>query len=211
VNTAKRDFNKEAATWDENPARLKMAADIADAIAKDVPLTCETDALDFGCGTGLLALELLPRVRSVTGVDSAQGMLDALQAKVAKLRLGNVRTQRRDLDQGDALEGPYHLIASSMTLHHIRAVRPLIEECHRVLLPGGHLCIADLDSEDGAFHANNDGVFHFGFDRAELRRTFEEVGFVEVRDRTAAHVTKPVAGGALRTFPVFLVTGRKPA
>jgi len=60
-----RDFNKAAATWDEEPRRLKLAGEVADAIAKSIPLTPSMDVLDFGCGTGLLTLNLQPGVRSL--------------------------------------------------------------------------------------------------------------------------------------------------
>jgi ubiquinone/menaquinone biosynthesis C-methylase UbiE len=40
------------------------------------------DALDSGCGTGLVSLFLLPHVRSVTGADSSPGMLEVLRKKL---------------------------------------------------------------------------------------------------------------------------------
>jgi hypothetical protein len=39
MNTGNRDFDKEAAVWDENPARVKLANDIARAITGQVALT----------------------------------------------------------------------------------------------------------------------------------------------------------------------------
>lgn len=33
MNIEKKDFDKEAASWDENPARVKLSKDIAQAIA----------------------------------------------------------------------------------------------------------------------------------------------------------------------------------
>jgi SAM-dependent methyltransferase len=61
--------------------------------------------MDFGCGTGLVALALQPLVRSVTGVDSSQGTHDVLAAKIARQGLGNVRKLFRDRVRGDALGG----------------------------------------------------------------------------------------------------------
>ena len=84
MNTEKRDFDKEAASWDENPARVKVVKDIFEAIVRQVTITSDMDVLDFGCGTGLLSLQLQPFVRSVTGMDSSQGMLDVLKQKVPK-------------------------------------------------------------------------------------------------------------------------------
>jgi 2-polyprenyl-3-methyl-5-hydroxy-6-metoxy-1,4-benzoquinol methylase len=205
----KRDFDKEAAAWDENPARVKLAADVAAAILRQVPVDTGMEALDFGCGTGLLTLQLAPRVRSITGVDSSQGMLDVLAGKVAREDPTNVRTLRLDLDKGDTLPGSYDLIVSSMTLHHVEKIGPPLRQFYGALLPSGHLCIADLDLEGGQFHSDNQGVFHLGFDRGALRQAFADAGFESTQDTTAAEVVKPGRDGRLLRFGIFLMTGAK--
>jgi 2-polyprenyl-3-methyl-5-hydroxy-6-metoxy-1,4-benzoquinol methylase len=209
MTTEKRDFDKEAVSWDEQPGRVKLAKDIAQAISQHIPLTHEMDIMDFGCGTGLLSVELQPFVRSITGVDSSQGMLDIFNAKIAKLNLDNVNTLLVDLDKGDTLTGKYDLVASSMTFHHIKEIKPLIAEFYKMTRPGGYLCIADLDLDQGQFHSDNTGVFHFGFDRVALRKFSTEAGFVNVRDVVAAEVVKPDKNGEMRNFSVFLLIGKK--
>ena len=209
MNIQKRDFNKEAASWDEVPHRVKLVQDIAKAISNEVTLAPDADVLDFGCGTGLLSLQLRPLVRSVTGVDNSQGMLDVLKKKIDNQNLTNIRIQYRDVEKGDALEGCYHLVVSSMTLHHIKKIELLLEQFYRICAPCGHLCIADLDPDDGQFHENNEGIFHFGFDRTILRQAFMEAGFDDIRDRTAAEVIKSIPNGRKRVFTIFLMTGRK--
>jgi 2-polyprenyl-3-methyl-5-hydroxy-6-metoxy-1,4-benzoquinol methylase len=207
MSTEKRDFDKEADAWDEHPARVQLANDVAGVISRQVVLRPDMDVLDFGCGTGLLTLQLAPLVKSITGVDSSRGMLNVLGAKIARQNLTNVRTLLLDLEAGDTLRDEYHLIVSNMTLHHVREVGPLLERFYKALAPGGHLCIADLDPDDGLFHDDNQGVFHFGFKRAALRQAFVGVGFEDVQDTTAAEVTKPTRLGEQRRFTVFLMTG----
>jgi ubiquinone/menaquinone biosynthesis C-methylase UbiE len=209
MTTAKRDFDKAAPTWDQEPRRVKLANDVARAITEATRPSREMDVLDFGCGTGLLTLQLQPLVRSITGMDSSQGMLDVLNAKVKAQHLANVKTRCLDLDKGDKLEGAYDLVVSSMTLHHIRDIAPLLWQLYGVMRPAGHLCIADLDPDGGQFHSNNEGVFHNGFPEAELRQAFAEAGLTDVRYRAAAKVPKPVAGGTERVFTIFLMTGRR--
>jgi SAM-dependent methyltransferase len=209
MSTEKRDFDREAAVWDENPARVKLADDVAAAISRLAPLSAGTTALDFGCGTGLVTLRLAPRVRSIIGVDSSQGMLDVLVAKVARGKLANVKTLRLDLDKGDALPGSYDLIVSSMTPHHIEHIDSLLRQFHEALSPSGRLCLADLDSEGGRFHSDNQGVFHFGFDRPVLRKAFVDAGFENIQDTTAAEIVKPDRDGKVRPFSVFLMMGVK--
>lgn len=202
-------FDHKAATWDDKPRRTKLAHDVERAIRDVVKITPEMDVLDFGCGTGLLLLRLQPQVRSVTGIDSSQGMLSVLEEKVRSQHLTNVTTRCIDLEHGDRFEGQFDLVMSSMTFHHIRDVRPVLEILIHVLKPGGTLAIADLDSDNGKFHDTPDGVFHNGFDRCIMKNHFEAAGFHHVRNRTAAIVQKESPSGEIRPFTVFLMTGRK--
>jgi 2-polyprenyl-3-methyl-5-hydroxy-6-metoxy-1,4-benzoquinol methylase len=209
LNSGKWDFDKEAAAWDKNPGRVKLANDIADAIASEGILRPDMEVLDFGCGTGLLTLRLEPMVRSVTGVDSSRGMLDVLQSKIESQQLARVKTRYLSTEKGDVLEGSFDAVVTAMTLHHVKDIRPLLDQFHEILVPQGYLVIADLDVDDGELHGDNDTVFHNGFDRTELQLSLQEAGFEDITDRTAANVTKPSPDGAVRSFSVFLMIGRK--
>jgi hypothetical protein len=78
-----------------------------------------------------------------------------------------------------------------------------------LLKPRGQIAFADLDSEDGAFHGDNTGVFHLGFDRAQLRELLLAAGFIDVRDATATVVHKEIEGQGPRDFPIFLISARR--
>ncbi|MBP9012619.1 MAG: class I SAM-dependent methyltransferase [Smithella sp.] len=203
----KRNFDKEAATWDEHPARVKLAEDVARAMTQQVTLKPDMDVLDFGCGTGLLTLRLAPFVKSVTGTDTSQGMLDVLKAKADKQGQTNVYT--RQIRDSDALPGPYDVIVSSMTFHHIQHVEPLLTQLFQALNMPGYLCVADLDLDQGEFHEDNTGVFHLGFERTALHALFRKVGFPGVKEVTATEVKKPTRKGDIRYFSVFLMIGEK--
>lgn len=202
MSAEKRDFDKEAAKWDENPARSKLADDIVRAISEQIDLTDDMDIMDFGCGTGLLALRLQPIVRSVTGVDSSKGMLDIFNEKIAKQKVDNVSTVLVDLDKGDPLRGNYDLVVSNMTLHHIKEIGPLLAQLYEVIAPGSYLCISDLDLDGGQFHEDNTGVFHFGFDRAALQEDFLKVGFDDVHLRSSAETPSLRAGRSACLSPL---------
>ena len=203
-----RNFDKEAAGWDSNPMRVKLAGDIATALAHRVHLKPDMEVLDFGCGSGLLTLFLAPFVKNVTALDSSRGMLDVLGAKIAGQKVNNVKPLYWDVVTTKNLIGKYHLITSSMALHHIEDVSGLINIFYDHLLPGGFLAIADLDLDNGLFHGDKSGVFHNGFDRERLKSYFKRVGFRDIAVSDAAIVNKPVIG-ALKKFTVFLATGKK--
>lgn len=202
-------FDQAAENWDTRPQRVRLAQDIADAILRQIPVPASMDVLDFGCGTGLLTLQLQPLVHSITGVDSSGGMLKVLDRKIANLKLANARTVQCDIEQGDGLPGKYDLIVSSMTFHHVQEIEPLVAQFFEVLVPGGRLCIADLDLEGGRFHGDNTGVFHFGFDRAWLQQVFHQAGFSRISAQTAAQIVKPDAQNIPVSFSVFLLSGVK--
>jgi len=97
----KRNFDKAAAQWDANPGQVKLANKIADAIIREGSLEPTMNALDFGCGTGLVTLRLQPLLKSILGVDSSQGMLGALQRKINASGVANVWTRMVDFEKGD--------------------------------------------------------------------------------------------------------------
>jgi 2-polyprenyl-3-methyl-5-hydroxy-6-metoxy-1,4-benzoquinol methylase len=204
----RKDFNKEAAEWDANPGRVKLANDVADAVIREAGPTRAMDALDFGCGTGLVTLRLQPLVRSILGADSSEGMLGVLQSKIQSQGITNAKTRQVDFEKGGRIEGEFHLIVSSMTLHHVPGTAPLFRQWRELLLPGGMLCFADLDAEDGSFHGENTGVFHFGFDREHLKKLLRETGFQDIRDTTATTMMRDTEAGK-RAFPVFLISAKK--
>jgi ubiquinone/menaquinone biosynthesis C-methylase UbiE len=202
------DFDKEAAVWDSD-RRVKLADEVADAIIREVKPTKDMEALDFGCGTGLVTLRLQPLVRSITAVDNSQGMLTVLQDKLRKQGLTNVNPLLVDLSRGDRINGKFHLVVSSMTLHHVEDSARLCQLWFDLLLPGGWLGIADLDTEDGSFHGDNTGVFHLGFGRPAVQALLRRTGFDEVRLLSAASMVKEVPGEGARRYTIFLAVGRK--
>ncbi len=205
----KKDFDKEAEQWDANPGRVKLANEVADAIIREAAPARDMDVLDFGCGTGLVTLRLQPLVRTILGVDSSSGMLEVLEGKIRKQGITNARTRLVDFEKGGRIEDRFHLLASSMTLHHVPDTERLFKQWRELLLPGGLLCFADLDAEDGSFHGDNTGVFHRGFDREHLKQLLLSAGFHTVRDTTAATMIKDIEGKGKKEFAVFLIVAKK--
>ena len=198
-------FDARARTWDDDPRRVKLAESIFAALERAVPLRAEWTALDYGAGTGLLALALAARVRRVLAVDSSAGML-AVLAQKAQASGANVETLRADFANDPLPAGPFDLVASAMTLHHVADVAGLLRKFFALLAPGGRIALADLDTEDGSFHGPDaPGVHHHGFDRAALARQLAAAGFIDVRFSDAARSEK---NG--RVYAVFLAAARKP-
>ena len=204
-------FDQSAATWDNNPVRIALMKAVGEAILRAARPTKQMDALDYGCGTGLVSLFLLPHVRSVTGADNSSGMLDVLRKKISDGGLDKMKPICLDLEHDPLPEGRYNLIVASMVLHHTANTAKVLAAFHELLRPEGTLCIADLDTEPGVFHDAQAAasVHHHGFDRVDLKAQLGRVGFHGITDTTAHTICKPVESGGERDFPVFLITARK--
>jgi ubiquinone/menaquinone biosynthesis C-methylase UbiE len=206
---ATRDFNLEAANWDEQPGRIKLADELFAALIREIPFSPEMDAFEFGCGTGLMTMRLQPHVRSVVGVDSSEGMLAQLRKKTAAAKVTNVETQLVNLAKGERLEGQYNLVVISMVLHHIPVLAEIFAEFHRILRPEGRLAILDLDTEDGSFHQDPTGIFHNGFDREALSCELEASGFAKPWFTHATNFAKNQDSGAPHSYPIFLALAER--
>ena len=198
-------FDARAQTWDENPGRRQLAADLFAALERHVALQPGWTVLDYGAGTGLLSLALAPRVRRVLAVDSSTGMLEVLGQKARASGCANVETLLADFSKDTPPPGPFDLLVSAMTLHHVADTEPLFRKFFTLLPPGGSIALLDLDAEDGSFHADNAGIPHFGFDRDALAHQLAACGFADIHFTTATRIAKNS-----RTYPVFLATARRP-
>ena len=205
------DFNAQAATWDDDPAKRDRALRVAAAIEREVALTPDTRGLEYGCGTGLVGFALAPHVGSLVLADSSPGMLEVLRRKIEATgaAAGHLTAMQLDL-LGDPLPAErFDLVFTSMVLHHVRDVPRVLDAFARLLVPGGSLCIADLDAEDGSFHGPDVTDVHRGFERGWLQGQLQATGLVDVRFSTLCEIHKETAAGE-RTFPVFFVACRTP-
>ena len=207
----KRDFDTAAKTWDLNDARTRMSTGIADAMIAVLGLTGSETVLDYGTGTGTVALRLQPLARQVIAADSSRGMLDVLEEKLKASGATNVRTAILDLEHDKPIPDDIRpdVIVSAMTLHHIADTARFAASLHDLLPPGGRIAIADLDTECGDFHSDNTGVEHFGFDREALTRIIIDAGFQAVGVNTAYDLVRPAAEGVEKSYSIFLLSAHK--
>jgi 2-polyprenyl-3-methyl-5-hydroxy-6-metoxy-1,4-benzoquinol methylase len=206
-------FDNKAAEWDANAGRAALADAVARAIIAHMPIGKPSNALEFGCGTGLVTTRIAPHCARLTAVDSSSEMLRMLGEKIAAASLVNVAPLHLDFSSPEAeanLAKDYDFVCSSMTLHHIPDTASFLCELIGHMSPGGVLFIADLDAEDGLFHDDATEKVHLGFDRAALKALLESAGFSNVSFMTAHLIEKKNRAGDFATYPVFLVTAVKP-
>ena len=196
-------FAGKAHSYENNAARVTNVHTIADAILEKIIYDREnTHLMDFGSGTGLLTSQVAPYVRKITTVDISASMNEVLRGKLDTMAC---EIEMRECDLvSTKLEEHYDGIISSMTIHHVENVPALLKKFYKLLKHGGTIALADLDKEDGSFHTENTGVFHFGFDQEVFASWAKQAGFEDVNIEIVSVAKKPYG-----EYPIFLLTGRK--
>jgi len=205
-------FDSESGTWDKNPGRVKLAGQIAQSLKEMVPFQKKWNALEIGCGTGLITCPIAEKVSSITAIDTSEGMIETLKAKMRARQTCAIEALVCDIlsePDNQKLRGTFDFIFSSMTLHHISDTSGLLKKINAYLHPGGYLAIADLDEEDGYFHENPDEKVHKGFPRDALLAQLKEAGFGDITFSTAATITKINREEREMTYTIFLALARK--
>lgn len=196
-------FAQKAQDYDSAARRVGIVERIAGAIRARVPLDDTLRLADFGAGTGLLLERLAPSVASFAAIDVSPAMIARLEHKRAELGC-ELEVLPVDLTR-TRIDRRFDGVVSSMTLHHIRDVDAIFRTLRMLIVPGGFLALADLDTEDGSFHEEDTGVHHHGFDRDALAAIAAAAGFRDVAIDDAGSISK-----SGRDYPVFLLTARVP-
>jgi len=196
-------FEEKAKDWDTE-ARVKMAEAIAQAMIKCVKLKETYKVMDFGAGTGLITFKASELSRQVTAVDASEAMLNRLRDKINNQKKTNIITLNADIETISGFDNDYDVILSSMSMHHVKDTAEALKKFFNALKKGGRIAIADLEKEDGTFHGDNNGIYHFGFDRDEIFDLLAGAGFTGIRIKTVYNVDRNN-----RKYSIFLVCAEK--
>ena len=165
----KHDFNHKAETFD-SPKNIFLANLVCQAIEKQLALLLDKEILDFGGGTGLLALPLAKQAKSVTLVDISEKMLEQARLKAKQQDIKNIQFLEQDLLE-KPLEKEFDLIVVCRVLHHMPDLNATLSLFHQHLREKGQLLLADFTKTE----AN-----HHGFELPELENKLAQFGFSSV-------------------------------
>ncbi len=146
------------------------------------------DVLDVGSGDGAAAAFIAPYCRSVTCVDTNPRMIDA-----ARERLGQhaaVRTQVADAHDLPFGAASFDAVLVFHTLTYAERPPRAVEECARVLRPGGRLVVLSLDRHKQQEITAPYGERHAGFSPRALRTLLSRAGLDVVASDVASRENK---------------------
>ena len=165
----KHDFNHKAETFD-SPKNIFLANLVCQVVEKQIALLSDKEILDFGGGTGLLALPLAKQAKSVTLVDISEKMLEQARLKAEQQDIKNIQFLEQDL-LVNPLEQQFDLIVVSRVLHHMSDLDATLAMFYHYLRENGQVLIADFVKTD---------TNHHGFDLAELENKLAQFGFSSI-------------------------------
>jgi 2-polyprenyl-3-methyl-5-hydroxy-6-metoxy-1,4-benzoquinol methylase len=132
-------FDRFTRIWDG------ISTDFDDWVRAALPARARA-AVDLGCGAGRHSVLLAERAERVLAVDVADRMLAVARERRAQPGLDY---QRRGVLDVAAAEGPFDVVLSVHTLHHVGDPAVVLPHVRSLVAPGGTVVLADIVDPGG--------------------------------------------------------------
>lgn len=132
-------FDRFTRIWDG------ISASFDDWVLAALPDRAGT-AVDLGCGAGRHTVLLADRAASVLAVDVSDRILDVARAERPR---STIRYERRGVLDVRPGEGPFDVVLSVHTLHHVGAAAVVLPHVRSLVAPGGTVVVADIVDPGG--------------------------------------------------------------
>ena len=132
-------FDRFTQIWDG------ISADFDDWVLAALPARSRT-AVDLGCGAGRHSVLLAERADRVLAIDVSDRMLAV--ARDQRARPGIDYERRGVLDVSPA-DGPFDVVLSVHTLHHVGDPAVVLPHVRSLVAPGGTVVVADIVDPGG--------------------------------------------------------------
>ena len=164
----------------ETPERVQIAKISSDAIREYLVDAKNKNAVDFGCGTGLIGMNLLNDFQSILFLDTSQNMIHQIKQKISNSNIQNVATLCFDFEQDCLSNLHVDYIFMAQVLLHIKDFKAVLLKLYDVLNPGGHLIIIDFNKNDEIVS----DMVHNGFDQEILTDIMLNIGYKGIQSKT---------------------------
>ena len=192
------DWNTHAAGWDDDPDVQHYAREALTSLRSQMDPD-RLHILDFGCGTGLLTVDLAQTAAHVIALDPAEKMIGVLAHK----GLNNVTTFNATLsaeliDREPAFAAPFDLVTAASVCAFLPDYTATLRLLRKLLRPGGHLVQWDWLATDE--------TDDFGFSAHDLRAIRTAADFDVVSIDVAFSISRDADG----PMQVLQAVARKP-
>ncbi len=109
-------------------------------------------ALDAGCGAGHASMAIAPYSRRVVALDLTPHMLEQVEQLAAERGFSHIETRQGDVEQIPFGDNSFDLVISRYSAHHWPDPLTALQECARVLKPGGRFILSDTVSPEEPAH-----------------------------------------------------------
>ncbi len=182
--------------------RIQIATLSSDAIREYLAEAKDKSAIDFGCGTGLVGINLLKDFKSMLFLDTSQNMLNRIKQKISLSDIQNASTLCFDLEKESLSELHADYIFMAQVLLHISEVDMILSRLYEVLNEDGHLLIVDFDKNEKIVS----DLVHNGFDQTELADTMSKIGYRDIQSKTFYNGSKIFMG---QDASMFILDSKK--
>jgi ubiquinone/menaquinone biosynthesis C-methylase UbiE len=164
----------------DTPERIHIAKETSNAIREYLVDAKNKSAIDFGCGTGLVGMDLLDDFNSMLFLDTSQNMINQIKQKISGFQLQNADTLCFDFEKDRLSDLHADYIFMAQVLLHIKDVELILSRLYDVLNPGGHLLIVDFNKNEEIVS----DMVHNGFDQTKLTGIMTEMGYRDIKSKT---------------------------
>lgn len=181
-----RDIFEQMALRYDTEERKNIAHTVAQKVSSELTDTQNLSALDYGCGTGLLGLELVDMFKTMLFVDTSAQMLAQVERKIEKAQISTASTLCSDfcMEPPSNVKADYMLM--SQVLLHVKDYVLLLNRLYDMLNRDGHLIVVDFDLNERIVS----NMVHHGFEQSKLKLLLKQIGFASVHAQTFYHGQK---------------------
>lgn len=147
-------FEKLASRWWDRNSEFKPLHDINPLRAGFIDAKVRVAGkrlLDIGCGGGILSEAMAQRGAQVTGIDLGEAPLAVARLHLLESRL-DINYERASAEDHAARHaGTYDIVTCLEMLEHVPDPAAIINACHQLLKPGGHLFVSTINRNPKAW------------------------------------------------------------
>lgn len=194
-------FEMIAHTYDTSE-RIQTAQASSDALRKYIVDGKSKKAIDFGCGTGLVGMNLIDDFDSMLFLDTSPNMIQQIELKISDLNIQNANTLCFDIEQEELTGVHADYIFMAQVLLHIQDIELMLSRLYHVLNDGGHLLIIDFNKNENVVS----DMVHNGFDQAKLTDVMTQIGYRHIEFKTFYNGSKLFMG---QDASMFILDSKK--